>query len=518
MVDGIKIEDCGIKEQCEVCLKAKQTRLPFPKSTSDSNNVLDLVHTDVCGPMQTATMSGKRYLLTVIDDFSRYTVIYMLREKSEVEVKLKEYVAMVQNKFAMKPKIVRSDRGGEYTGEKVTSFLKSNGIQSQYTSPYTPQQNGVAERKNRTLIEMARCMLEEANLPRSFWGEAVSTANYLQNRLPTRAIETTPFEMWNKKKPAVAHCVPFGSKCYVHIPNEKRRKLDNTATQMVFVGYDENSKAYRCFDRSANKLVISRDVKFIDTVEISISKKEKPKKRELSLDDQSENDVEFDSICDNSEEDSSGDIFIEEQPDSSGDTSIEEQPVFERRVSQRTTKGKPPKRYIDEINTVHEIQEPKSYKEAITCEEKSKWIGAMQEEMKSLKSNGTWVICKLPNDRAAVGCKWVFKLKTNSAGVIVRYKARLVAQGYSQKFGTDYDQVFAPVAKQTTFRTLLALASKDNMMVRHIDAKTAFLNGHLKETIYMKQPPGFVEGEGLVCLLKKSIYVLKQAAKACTIE
>lgn len=128
-VDGLKIAKCGIKQQCDVCLKAKQTRLPFPKSSGTSRNVLDLVHTDVCGPMQTISPSGKRYMLTFIDDFSRYTVVYLLREKSEVEERIREYLAMVTNKFSTKPKVIRSGRGGEYMGFRVTSFLKSQGVQ-----------------------------------------------------------------------------------------------------------------------------------------------------------------------------------------------------------------------------------------------------------------------------------------------------------------------------------------------------------------------------------------------------
>lgn len=158
--------------------------------------------------------------------------------------------------------------------------------------------------------------------------------------------------------------------------------------------------------------------------------------------------------------------------------------------------------------------EPKTLSEAVNGEFKSQWKQAIDDEMKSLKLNGTWELCELPMDRKAIGCKWTFKAKTDASGNVVRFKARLVAQGFLQKFGTDYDQVFAPVAKQTTFRTLLAIAAKENLIVRHIDAKTAFLNGELKEIIFMKQPPGFEEGgPHLVCRLKKSLYGLKQAAK-----
>lgn len=217
LIEGLKIVDCGINVQCETCMEAKSTRLPFPKhAESKSTKTLDLVHTDVCGPMRTISQSGKRYVLTFVDDFSRYTVVYLLSQKSEVEQKLKEYVEMVKNKFGRKPVIIRSNRGGEYTGKAVKKYLASQGISIQYTAPYTPEQNGVSERKNRTLIEMSRCLLTEAELPNTFWAEAVLTANYIQNRVLTRAKEATPYELWNGSKPGINHFQIFGSKCYVH--------------------------------------------------------------------------------------------------------------------------------------------------------------------------------------------------------------------------------------------------------------------------------------------------------------
>lgn len=526
MVDGIKIDDCGIKQQCEVCLKAKLTRLPFPKqSLSKSSKVLDLVHTDVCGPMQTTSPSGKRYILTFIDDFSRFTMIYLLREKSEVKEKFKEYVAMVKNKFSCKPKILRSDRGGEYFG--AAEYIRSEGIQIQYTAPYTPEQNGVAERKNRTLVEMARCMLVDAGLPYMFWAEAVNMANYLQNRLPSRSIKATPYELWNDVKPELKHRVAFGTKCFVHVPTEKRRKLDSTGKEMIFVGFDEKSKAFRCFDREGHKLVISRDVRFIKEIQqdSSMFDESSPNQAEADKGDSlTEPKADEDDDTDGEPSDSEYESFIDEsqegdQLNEDGDETLvnpdHEGAALGPRKSQRSNKGIPPRRLIEEINAVEEkIIEPKTLSEALASKEKSQWKRAMEDEMESLKKNGTWKLCSLPNGRTAIGCKWVFKLKTGEDGKIKRFKARLVAQGFSQKYGTDYDQVYAPVARQTTFRTLLAIASKEKYIVRHMDAKTAFLNGKLKETIFMKQPPGFIENGEMVCLLKKSLYGLKQAAKS----
>lgn len=174
----------------------------------------------------------------MIDDFSKFTVIYFIRNKSEVEQKIKEIVAMVENKFNIKPKLIRSDRGGEYFATELKDFLRKQGIRTQYTAPYSPQQNGVAERRNRSLIEMARCMLTDAKLPKYLWAEAINMAKYIQNRTVTKGADSTPYFNWNGTKPNVLIFMIFGTKCYVHTPSEIRRKLDNTAIQMIFNGYD----------------------------------------------------------------------------------------------------------------------------------------------------------------------------------------------------------------------------------------------------------------------------------------
>lgn len=155
--------------------------------------------------------------------------------------------------------------------------------------------------------------------------------------------------------------------------------------------------------------------------------------------------------------------------------------------------------------------EPKTFGEAISSSNADEWRKAMEDEFNSIQANETWTLVDLPPGRKAVGCKWVFKLKHGADGQIARFKARLVAQGYSQQYGSDYDEVFAPVVRQTTFRTLMAVAAKQRMIVKQYDVKTAFLNGDLQEEIYMRQPPGYVSkgNERKVCKLKKSLYGLK---------
>lgn len=498
LVDGVTFGKCNTEcpkiLNCEVCLQGKMARMKFPKKSENrTKGVLHLVHSDLCGAMQTATPSGKKYMVTFIDDFSKYTVIELLREKSETFGKFKEYVEMCKTMFNSRPRFLRTDGGGEYMDNDFVKYMKTEGIQCHRTAPYTPQQNGVAERKNRTLIEMARCMLIESGMAKTFWGEAVIMANYIQNRLPWKNVEKTPYEIWFGTKPSIQHFKKFGSKCFVFVPDEKRRKLDAKAVEAIMVGYDLSSKAYRCYVPSTGKVVISRDVRFVSTDCIWKT---------------SDNVVTVENGSNNrNTADTSNESILDEN---SGPE------MQEIRRSARPNKGVPPKRLI-EIMALDsaEVIQPSSYNEAVTCTDKFKWIQAMNDEMSSMYENQAWELVDLPEGRKGIGSKWTFKIKKDASGKIQRYKARLVAQGFSQKFGTDYDEVFAPVAKQVTFKILLAVASAKRMKVKHLDVKTAFLYGTLEEPIYMKQPQGFVaEGqEEKVCLLRRSIYGLKQAGR-----
>lgn len=519
---GLEIVECGIREMCDVCLKGKMTRTPFPKkSLSESSATMDLVHTDVCGPMQTATPGGKRYIVTFIDDFSSFTIIRLLAHKSEVGDAIRNFVEFCETKFHRKPKIVRSDRGGEYTGKRLADYFAVNGIQTQLTAAYSPQQNGKAERKNRTLIEMARCMLIDADLPHTFWGEAVATANFVQNRVITRTSDVTPYERWNGVRPGIDVFQIFGAKCFVHVPSEKRRKLDNVATQMVFLGYDEKSKAYRCYNAESKRIIVSRDVRFGNKFanQESITEFQIKSSKSVSQPIERYNDQVQEEQANETLNGTSSEYATAEEETDSDDIIVNkddiepEQPV--KRVSQRVTKGVPPKRLIDEIHVMQEIVEPRSYTQAIEGDDREHWLIAMQEEIESHEQHGTWQLVDLPTGKTAIGGKWVFKLKMGMDGQVTRYKARYVAQGFSQKYGEDYDEIFAPVVMHTTFRALLSVAAQRKMIVHHFDAKTAFLNGEISETIYMKQPEGFgVDDPSKVCLLKKCIYGLKQAARS----
>lgn len=567
LVEGIVLVDCGCLRQCDVCMKAKFSRLPFPKkSLTTTTSVLELIHTDVCGPMQTESHGGMRYFVTFIDDYSRYSMVYFIKRKSDVFKRLKYFLALGYNKFQRFPKKIRSDRGGEYLCGSVTEFLLEKGIEIEKTNPYSPEQNGVAERKNRSLVEMSKCMLLDAQLPNIYWAEAVSTANRLQNKLPTKAIINTPMERWDAKKPSFENEHVFGCKGYVFIPSQKRRKFDNKSRLMTFIGYDNGTKGFRMVDVETSEIQISRNVRFalsneefnitseseISFPNVPTSTRRIAQDRNLpststfsntwrlegndsSVEDEVDDDLNasFESAI------SEGSDFINEELIT--DQAVEDIPIAENpgepihpvraevpivenprepaqpvRVSLRSNKGVPPLRFEANISILS--KEPANIKEVMSFEEeeRTKWLNAMYDEFHSLQSNSTWELVDAPPGRKIVGCKWVFKRKINEKGDVSKYKARLVAQGYSQKYGEDYDEVFAPVVKQTTLRCLLSIAGKRKLQVYHFDVKTAFLNGNLTESIYMKQPPGFeVDGsEGKVCLLRKSLYGLKQAARA----
>ncbi|MCO5570135.1 hypothetical protein L7F22_023852 [Adiantum nelumboides] len=227
---------------------------------------LQLVHSDVCGPMRTPFVGNSLYFVTFIDDFSRFCWVYPLKAKSDVFAIFQHYVTMVENETGCKVQTLHIDRGGEYMSGAFKDFLGKKDIKHQCTMPYTPQQNGIAERKNKSLMEMARCLLKAKSLPHKLWMEAVACAAHVLNRCPIRALKTiTPYEAWYDKKPSVSYLCVFGCLAYAHIPQQLRGKLDDKAVKCIFVGYSSGSKGYRLYNPATNKIFESRDVIFAET-------------------------------------------------------------------------------------------------------------------------------------------------------------------------------------------------------------------------------------------------------------
>ncbi|KRZ13440.1 Retrovirus-related Pol polyprotein from transposon TNT 1-94 [Trichinella zimbabwensis] len=255
------------KTDCVTCLKGKQSRLPFPKlATKRTQEVLELVNSDICGPMQVASVGGARYFLSFIDDFSRKSFMYFLKHKNEALPKFKDFIAMVERQTSKRVKCLRTDNGREYVNNMFAEFLVRKGIRHERSIPETPQQNGVAERMNRTLVEKARTMLIDANLSPDLWAEAVGTANYLRNRCPTKALrKVTPEETWSGRKPKLTDLKVIGCLAMVHVPSGQRKKWYLKSEERIFIGYCETSKGYRTVDRKTKKMYVTRDVKFLES-------------------------------------------------------------------------------------------------------------------------------------------------------------------------------------------------------------------------------------------------------------
>ena len=233
---------------CRNCIAGKHHRTSFhKKSAFRAIESLELIHMDICGPISPPTLGGNRYFLLLIDDFSRLIWVAMLHNKSDALEAFKKFKALAETEKGGKLKAVRTDRGGEFTSMEFSNFCISNGIKRDLTAPYSSQQNGVAERKNRTVMSMVRAMLKAKDLPRELWGEAISTTVYILNRSLTKSLKgQTPHEKWTRRRPSVDHMRVFG--CVAHVKDTRKHpsKLEDKSMPMIFIGYELGSKAYRC--------------------------------------------------------------------------------------------------------------------------------------------------------------------------------------------------------------------------------------------------------------------------------
>lgn len=534
LVDGIYYPDTFVtsKSSCQVCCEGKQTRLPFPTGTR-ATEILQIVHSDICGPMECKSVGGARYFLLFIDDYTRMTFIYFLKAKSETLTYFKEFKSMVENYQNKRIKILRTDNGCEYCSKDFEDFLKREGVIHQKTNPYTPEQNGLSERSNRTIVERARCMLFEAELEKKFWAEAANTAVYLKNRSAASGIEKTPYEMWFSQKPDLKHIRVFGSPVMVHIPKEKRTKWDRKSKKHILVGFCDNVKGYRIYDPIRNQVFTSRDVVIQekpmrpDTVTVPIESTDSVGElaeesvvnlEPLNKSSSSESDyldVEVDTVRTEACEENHNAVQANTTPESTdiasdlhGGSDI---PAPVEEVQKRARKK--PDRY-GYANMCATADDGLTYAEAISGPERQQWLQAMAEELQSFDDNQVWEVVDTPSSASVVQCKWVLRKKFDYDNK-VRYRARLVAKGFTQKAGIDYQETFSPVIRHSTLRLLFALAVQLDMDITHLDVTTAFLNGYLKENIFMHLPEGFpVCQPNKVLKLKKAVYGLKQSSLA----
>lgn len=511
---------------CSSCLEGKQSRLPFKHVGTRATKPLEVIHSDLCGPMESMSYGGMRYFITFVDDYTRMVHVYFSKDKLSILDIFKDFKSRVENQLNLKIKILRTDNGKEYCNSNFERYLANCGIIHQTSAPYSPQQNGLSERMNRTLVEKARCMISYANLNKPIWAEAIATAAYIVNRSPTKGHEqSTPYEMWTGHKPKLSHMRIFGSEAMVHVPKERRQKWDKKSEKMIFVGYCDGSKAYRLMHPKTHNIMKSRDVIFFektvpgDELQIISAQSTDDTNSEKQ---QKEPDITSQPTCEPSLEEADNETGSEYETDTADD------PDDTYHVPKHVTVP-PGETHTMTLRPRHKndkkgmlcfytnISDPQTVEEALISSEVNEWKQAMDQEMVSLMKNDTWNLVPLPPGKTALPNKWVFKRKTDQDGNVIQYKARLVIKGYAQKKGVDFQEVYSPVVRWTSIRYLLALAAQQNLYIHQMDAVSAFLQGSIDTEIYMMQPEMYKKSDE-VCHLNKSIYGLKQSSRLWNIK
>lgn len=592
MVEGLDITSNDRPSICPPCIEGKQIRTPFPKqSFTRAKAPLGLWHIDLHGPMPVQSHGKKRYILAIKDDASRIEFGAGIAKKSDALAVVKEIRTREELQTGRKLLAIRTDGGGEFNSDAWNTFFRETGIIHQTTSPYSPQQNGVVERSNRTNLDMIRCLLKEAGLPQQDWLEAYKFTLHIRNRMPTQALEgMVPFEAYYGVKPDLSDIRVFGCLAYAKDVSDHTKGLDSRTNRVIFLGWmeenNEQSKSYRVRDVSSRRVFKARDIVFdesprregiYDSFPSAVNPTPIPAPTtpapapapapvlalptpppSLVVPIASPTPVTFPLITPSIPTpdlapipDPAPKVVEARQPGSRirkavvpfvPDTSSTRRPNKPRDEDQARASlaqffalvTSSPALDLDSDLTTHlgefeytrsfyglktslqEFVTPETYAEAISCAEGDLWKKAMDEEIASLDAMGTWATVPRPEGRVPVKSKWVFKKKLDAEGAVTRYKARLVAKGFSQIPGLDFTDTFAPVTKYTTIRTFLSLAAANDWDIGQLDVKNAYLNGELKEDIYMELPEGY-GGNGkfahLVAKLAKAIYGLKQAGE-----
>ncbi|CAI7843228.1 unnamed protein product [Closterium sp. NIES-53] len=543
---GVEIKEGGGQpSKCPDCMTGKLPMTSFPTPTTRASAPLELVHTDVCGPMQTPEREkGSKYFITFLDDFSRLSWVTLVKTKDEVAKVFKRWIRYAEREAGAKLSVA-----------------------------YTPQKNGAAERLNRTLIDLARAMLAHAQLDHTWWGAAVQYANWVKNRMGSKGLEgKSPYFMWTRKVPSVSMARVVAV----------QRVLESR--DVVF----HEGLSYKGWKKHGASTVGSS---FSDPYTSSIFEGAWEDPGEEVQEQQEEQKAAAphheESPTAGSTPDPNAPAHDSEQPQ--GQQQQQDKPqqppqqhtppvpvgrwqqLLQQQLSKsprspmkrvtwreklqsleqgeaspvrRTTRiSRPPERFtpsaqyacmhdhevhdleecmlVDADGGAHgldfclmgQVHEPKSVKEALSRPE---WVESMREELESHKVNESFELVDpacVPLGMKVLRCQWVWKYKHKADGSIERPKYRLVAMGNTQTRGVHYDQVFTPVGKPTTPRGSLGMAVSSGFHIHHMDVTTAYLHGVLKEELYMRQPPGFDDGSGRVCRLRKSIYGLKQAPR-----
>jgi hypothetical protein len=455
-------------------------------------------------------------MFVLVDEFTGLIAVYPTKNKGDAPILMARFI----DEFGT-PEEVRSDNAPELVKGNMAALLEQCGIEAESTVPGSPQQNGLVEREIATINALITTVLIEAKMPNTMWPYAARYVAYTRNRsLRARTGNKTAIELFYGVPPDMTLLRTFGCVAYVHTPAGQRRKLEPRAWKGVMVGYAAKQKGWIIMDPRTGHIFARRNVTF--------SEKQHGGDLLRNL-----NDRHAEPIISPSLDDSPPPLLDEEDEDAPETSTPQEESQTQETSSEvddhssQTHEERTPSRFPNRqrgppgnwwmtaaVEAARDQQEPRSYREATTGKHRAKWQAAMEEELASLETRGTWRVVPKPHDVRLVGCKWVYKLKTAADGSIQRYKARLVAQGYTQREGDDYNEVYAPVTTSKTLRVLLAVAAAKGLRLRHIDIKSAYLHADIDEDIYMALPEGYPNStlpEDKCLKILKSLYGLKQA-------
>ena len=494
-VEGMKIsnKDEGI---CGCCETNKSKRRPVPKDTiTRATEVLEIVHTDVLGPIANESPESFKYAIGFVDSFSRFIKVCFMRSRDEVLEKFQQFCSDIGN-----PRMVVSDGAKEFTSSEFRSFCRKRGIRHETSAPYTPEENGKIERVWGTVVGMTRCMLDNARLGKQYWPYALNYAFYVKNFCLHSAIGMTPYERMYGVKPNIEFLRTFGCTSYIFIEKQFRKKLDKTAEVGVFLGFSVNSKTYIVGIPKTDgslRIMKSRNVKFEEEKmfmkQHAIYGPSSSNNQDYTENQISSHDIQPNPISTNDNNTNSHVSRIHRK------STIDEQFSFVAEVE-------------DTLILNEEV--PKSVNEALM---EPSWVKAMEDELQSLKGNKVWDLVELPDGKNSIGSRWHFTVKFGPNGKPSRHKARFVAKGFSQREGIDYKETYSPIARLSTVRVVMNIAAQNSWQIKQLDIKTANLNANVDADISMKQPEGFEEkgpnGEKLVCKLNKSLYGPKQSGR-----
>ena len=533
MVEGLDVPAAEFSilaaEQCRPCAMSKQLALPFKRSEKQPG-VMEVLVTDVFGPITPQGLGQRRYGVTVLDRGSQYSEAAALVSKGEasaVVIKMIGALTVKRGQPVSSVKVIRSDGGGEY--EALEKWAKERGIAYHLTVPGTPQQNGSAEALGKSLVMKARALLLDSGLSKFLWPYALATANYARNRSPARGQSKTPYELLTGVKPDIANMRAFGALAYPEIPKKDRAgKMGPVAAVGRFVAYPTGTKGYLVWVPGRHKVITARNVIFDEKPQGScVCGAEKHDAEEL--DDASDDGRQPEAVDEEQTEDQLGSGQPPENQhgtavDQPGQASVggEERQDSDNAAGEPAGKRyptrvrKPPERLLQAAaistaaNSLRGQVVPTSFREATSGLDATKWKASMDSEMESQRGSGSHQLVQLPGGQRAIGVKWVYDIKGDG-----RYKSRLVAKGFQQRFGADYTETYSPSSRHTSLRVLLALVSQEpSCHIHQLDVSTAFLHGDLEEEVYVEQPEGYHQGgPEMVWRLSKALYGLKQAGR-----